>query len=405
MQLDGYSARHVANDMAKRGDLAPHLVPLIGAAVVAEAAREIGAWPGYAPTPLRQLAGLARALDLRHVLYKDEAPRFGLGSFKALGGAYAVLRVLQRELLATDGHAPPGQEIMAGRWRGRVSGLTVTTATDGNHGRSVAWGAERFGCRCVVYIHAGVSQARERSIAAYGAEMRRVPGGYDDSVHACAADAAREGWHLVADTSVEGGPEVPALVMQGYALLATEVLDQLAAVGLPALDHAFVPAGVGGLAAAVAGVMADRLGQARPRLVVVEPEQADCVFRTVAAGRPARVPGEADSFMACLSAAEVSPLAWDVLATTADDVLALPEAAAPAAMRLLAAGVGGDAEIVAGESGCAAVAALIAAARDPGLRGKVGLAAGSTVLVVGSEGATDPVTWAATVGRPVPAAA
>ena len=298
---------------------------------------------------MRPLPGLARGLGLGAVLYKDEAGRFGLGSFKALGGAYAVLRLLQLHLRERHGIGAGAADLIAGRWRDLLAGVTVATATDGNHGRSVAWGAGMFGCRCVVYIHEGVSAARERGIARYGAEVRRVPGGYDASVHRCADDAAANGWRLVADTSADGGWEVPALVMQGYGVLAEEALEQ---AGRDAgLTHAFVQAGVGGLAAAVAATLWQRLGAARPRTVIVEPERADCVFRTVAAGRPTPVPGEAATFMACLAAGEVSPAAWEILRSAADDVIALPDEAAEEAMRALAAGIGGDPPVVAGEVG------------------------------------------------------
>lgn len=408
MDLQRFPARHVGNALAASRD-APFGEAerrVLGLDAIRAARAEIETWPGYAPTPLRPLPGLASRLGLGAVLYKDEGRRFGLGSFKALGGAYAVLRLLQRHLRDRHGIEATAADLLAGRHREAAREVVVATATDGNHGRSVAWGAERFGGRCVVYIHEGVSRTREEGIARYGAEVRRVPGGYDASVRLCAADAATNGWRLVADTSAEGsGAEVPAMVMQGYGLLAEEVLEQAADGDAPPFTHAFVQAGVGGLAAAVAAVMWQRLGPARPRLVVVEPERADCVFRTVAAGRPTPVPGEADTFMACLAAGEVSPAAWEVLRGAADDVLALPDEAAGAAMRALAAGVDGDLPVVAGESGCAAVAGLVAAGLDPGLRETLALGRTSRVLVIGSEGATDAVTYERTVGRPAEAVA
>ncbi len=401
MDLRRYPARHVRNALARRdAPFGEAERRVLGLDAVRAARAEIETWPGYAPTPLRPLPGLAGRLGLGAVLYKDEGRRFGLGSFKALGGAYAVLRLLQRHLRERHGVEAGAAELLASRHRDLAREVTVATATDGNHGRSVAWGAERFGARCVVYIHEGVSGTRAEAIARYGAEVRRVPGGYDDSVRRCAADAAANGWRLVADTSAEGsGWEVPAMVMQGYGLLALEALEQAAGEDAP-FTHVFVQAGVGGLAAAVAAVMWQLLGSDRPRVVVVEPEWADCVFRTVAAGRPTPVPGEADTFMACLAAGEVSPAAWEILRTAADDVLALPDEAAGSAMRALAEGVGGDRPVVAGESGCAAAAGLVAAALDPALREALALDRGSRILVIGSEGATDALTYERTVGRP-----
>lgn len=404
MDLQRFPARHVRNALARRdAPFGEAERRILGLASVASARAEIETWPGYAPTPLRPLPGLAGRLGLAAVFYKDEGHRFGLGSFKALGGAYAVLRLLQRHLSSRHGIEATAADLLAGQHREAAREVTAATATDGNHGRSVAWGAERFGCRCVVYIHEQVSAAREAGIARYGAEMRRVPGGYDDSVRRCAADAAANGWRLVADTSTDGGWEVPAMVMQGYGVLAEEALEQVA--GEPPFTHILVQAGVGGLAAAVAAVMWQRLGAGRPRTVVVEPELADCVFRTVAAGRPTPVPGEANTFMACLAAGEISPAAWEILKVAADDVLSLSDEAARAAMRALAEGVDGDRPVVAGESGCAAAAGLIAAALDPGLREALALDRGSRVLVIGSEGATDALTYERTVGRSAEAVA
>ena len=362
-----------------------------------KARAEIGAWPGYEPTPLVGLPHLAEALDLGSIHYKDEGHRFGLKSFKALGGAYAVLAVLKHygERL---GAAPlSASDLIAAAHRGQTRAVTVAAATDGNHGRSVAWGAQMFGCRCVIYLHEHVSPARERAIARYGAEIVRVAGHYDDSVRRCAADAAANGWILVADTSDDAAAAVPALVMQGYTLIAQEILDVLAEEDRP--THLFVQAGVGGLAAAMGAHFWEVLGPARPRLVVVEPNRADCIFRTVEAGRPVAIQGDTDTFMACLAAGEISAPAWVVLEHAADDVIALDDEAAMDTMRLLARGVGEDPSLVSGESGCAATAGLMAAALNPAQRQALGLDDRSRVLVIGSEGATDEETYRRVVGR------
>ena len=289
----------------------------------ADARREISrAGPGYAPTPLRRLDGLARSLGLRKILYKDEGGRFGLGSFKALGGAYAVAR------------------LAAGMSEAERAGLTVCAATDGNHGRAVAWGARLQGCRCVIFVHEHVSQGRVDAIARYGAEVRRVPGTYDDSVRAAAAEAARNGWTVVSDTAWDGYEEIPRQVMHGYGIVADEIAD---ALGNDAPSHAFVPAGVGGLAAAVSARFLRRWGTRRPRFVVVEPETAACCLDAAEAGRPVVVGGTLETVMACLSCGEVSPLAFPVLAAAADDFLAVEDEWARRAMRLLAEAPHGDA--------------------------------------------------------------
>jgi diaminopropionate ammonia-lyase len=405
MTLPRFPTRHVHNAHSSRDrPYGPQERRVLNHEAFRAAKAEIGSWPGYRPTPLVALPGLARALGLASVHYKDEGQRFGLKSFKALGGAYAVLGVLQRHL--AERHAVPdasASDLLAGRHGPAVAEITVAAATDGNHGRSVAWGAAMFGCACVIYLHEHVSPAREREIARYGARIVRVPGHYDDSVRACAADAAANGWVLVADTAGEADAAIPAAVMQGYTLLAQEILDELPRAAWP--THVFVQAGVGGLAAAVAAHWWELLGPARPRIVVVEPTRADCLFRTVAAGRPVAVEGSTETFMACLAAGEVSAPAWVVLRHAADDVLALEDEAAADTMRLLAEGIAGDPPLVSGESGSAAAAGLIAAAQDAELRRALALDPSSRVVAIGSEGATDAETYERVVGRSAEAVA
>lgn len=398
MPLIRFAARHLHNSMATRsrayGAAERRILSL---EAFRTAKTEIASWPGYAPTPLIGLPGLANALGIGALNYKDESRRFGLKSFKALGGAYAVLRVLQRHLSASGIAAVTANALIAGAHRDACAGVTVAAATDGNHGRSVAWGAQMFGCRCEIYLHSHVSREREREIAAYGAEIVRTAGGYDDSVRQCAADAAAKGWHLVADTNSGGGSaEIPTLVMQGYAVMVDELL---AGTNGATSSHIFVQGGVGGLAAAVAGHLWEVLGERRPCVIVVEPTKADCIYRSIEAGKPTPVPHEVDTFMACLAAGEVSPLAWPIMRYAVDDVITLPDEAAPAAMRLLAVGAAGDRAIVAGESGCAATAGLVAAALDPAIRSALGLDHRSSVVAIGSEGATDPAAYMRTVGR------
>ncbi len=300
-----------------------------------DAARaEITGWPGYAPTPLLRLDGLAAALGIEELWYKDEAHRFHLGSFKALGGAYAVLRVLQREIAARGGGDVTSASLRGGAHAELSARITVTSATDGNHGRSVAWGAQMFGCACVIYIHEGVSQGREAAIAGFGAEVRRVPGSYDDSVRQAAADAARNGWHVVSDTSYDDYTEVPREVMQGYTVLAAEVAEQLPGGTIP--SHVFIQGGVGGLAAAVTAYDWWHWGEARPRTIVVEPARADCLYQSALADEPRHATGDLETVMAGLSCGEISVVAWPILADGVDAFLTIPDEAAIDAMRRLA---------------------------------------------------------------------
>ncbi|MCQ4158394.1 diaminopropionate ammonia-lyase [Roseomonas sp. GC11] len=355
------------------------------------AAAEIASWPGYAETPLLALPDVAAAAGVAAVHYKDEAGRFGLGSFKALGGAYAVARLLVAEL-ARRGVAPAARvaDLLAGAHAEATAAITVTCATDGNHGRSVAWGAQRFGARCVIFVHEHVSAGRRAAIAAYGAEIRVVPGHYDDAVREAAAVAAREGWFVVSDTSYPGYTEVPRDVMQGYRLMAREAL---AALPEPP-THVFVQGGVGGVAAAVSVQLR---AQCPPgvRLVVVEPERAACLLASARAGAPVAVGGALDTLMAGLACGEPSLLAWQELERAAFAFMAVPDESAVDAMRLLARRAP---RVVAGESAVAGLAGLLLAAGDAAARAALGLDAGSRVLLFGTEGATDPDLYARLVG-------
>jgi diaminopropionate ammonia-lyase len=362
------------------------------------ARREISSWPGYQPSPMVSLAGLAAAAGVDAIWYKDESQRFGLGSFKALGGAYAVLRLLIAEIEKRTGRGGvTSRDLVAGSYREITRDITVTCATDGNHGRSVAWGAQTFGCKCVIYIHATVSEARKRAIAAFGATVVRTRGNYDDSVREAAEAAAKHGRFVVSDTSYEGYMDVPRDVMQGYALMVDEALQQLPEGTRP--THVFVQGGVGGLAAAVCGHFWERWGAERPRFVVVEPDKAACLFESARLGRPTVVLGELDTIMAGLACGEVSLLAWEILEEGADDFLTVPDEAAIECMRLLARGAGADIPVVAGESAVAGLAGLLLALDHPDTARALGLSTVSRALLIGSEGDTDPEFYRKTVGR------
>jgi len=376
---------------------------ILGAPALADARREIGAWAGYAPTPLAALPALAAALGVAEVRYKDEGSRFGLGSFKALGGAYAVGRLLCRELGRRLGRALSIAELADPAVRGLCAELTVTCATDGNHGRSVAWGAQLFGCQCVIYIHATVSAGRKAAIEAFGAEVVRTGGNYDQAVQQADRDARARGWHVISDTSYPGYMDVPRDVMQGYQVMVAEAVEVLPQWP----THVFIQAGVGGFAAAVCAYFWEReqgSGKGsgagpRPVFVVVEPARADCLMRSARAGAVTAVTGELDTLMAGLACGEVSLLAWEILANGADAFCTIEDEAAVAVMRLLASPAGGDPAIVAGESAVAGLAAAIAAMQDPAARAALGLDARSRLLLIGSEADTDPELYARLVGR------
>ncbi len=386
-EFDSARMGYVAG-LRRRGDAASRVV---SAADFAAAAAEIAEWRGYAPTPLAALDALAHALGLASVFYKDEGPRFGLGSFKALGGAYAALRVLQREISEALGRPVSPAEIHEGRHAALASGIVLVAATDGNHGRALAWGCRRFGAACRIYIHAGVSEVRAAAMRALGAEVVRIEGNYDDSVRLCREEAEVNGWFAVSDTSWPGYVEPPRDVMAGYGMMAKEIGDMLHCPP----THAFLQAGVGGLAAAVAAGLRQHWGEASPRIVVVEPALAACLFESARAGGMTDIRIEEETLMAGLSCGEPSGLAWKILAEEASDFLTVPEGFVGPAMRLLARPLGRDPGIVAGESAVAGLAALIAAARNEALRRALDLDEKSCVLLIGSEGATDPDNYAA----------
>ena len=359
---------------------------------------EIQSWPGYSPTPLRALPGMARAAGIGELLYKDESGRFGLGSFKALGGAYAVYRYLVRELIARGVEAPvSAAELMAGKHGSILSTLTVAGATDGNHGRAVAWGAQMFGCACVIFIHANVSSAREAAIASYGATVVRVDGNYDDSVERARVDARAHGWQVVSDTSYPGYEEVPREVMSGYTVMVDEILGALPDARPP--THVFVQGGVGGLAAAVCAPLWWKYGASRPRLIIVEPENAACLYASAVAGRQVHIEGSLETVMAGLSCGEPSLVAWPLLSAGTHFFMHLDDDAALAAMRRLAAGEAGDVPIVGGESGVAGLAGLLAVCGDSEAARRLGLDEHARVLVFGTEGDTDAELYTRIVGE------
>ncbi len=335
-------------------------------------------------TPLHALPTLAGELGLGAIHIKDEGFRLGLGSFKALGGAYAVFRLVLEEASELLGRPVDVADLDRPDVRAVAAGMTVACATDGNHGRSVAQGAQLVGAKAAIFVHAGVSEERIAAIARYGAEMIRIDGNYDDSVRQAAEVSAEKGWAVVSDTSWPGYERIPGLVMQGYTAIVREALRQLPQPP----THVFVQAGVGGIAAAVAGHLAIVLGNARPVFIVVEPARAACVVAAAQAGRVVKVAHGQPTVMAMLECYEASAVAWRVLARVADAFMTVNEDEAVAVMRRLARPAGGDPVIVAGESGGVGLAGLIRAVTDN--KAALGLDGKSRVLLINTEGATDP---------------
>ena len=349
------------------------------------------------PTPAWSLPGLAAALGVAGLTVKDESARSSLGSFKALGAPNALVELVLRRR-PHGGWTAAG--LFAGEHAGALRDFVVISATDGNHGRALAAAAQSLGCRCVIVLHARVSAEREQAIAAFGAEIVRIAGHYDDSVREAARLAAANGWEVVSDTSYEGYEAVPRDVMQGYGILADELLENAPDPAACPWTHVILQGGVGGLAAGVVSPFWERFGAGRPSVIVVEPEQADCLCQSARQGRPARATGSVDSVMAGLACGEASSLAWRFLQPAVDVFMTVPDAQAEAAMRVLAQAPHGDVPIVAGESGAAGLAALQALMDRADWRAAAGLGATARVLLINTEGATAPAVYARLVGRP-----
>jgi len=366
----------------------------LGIAGAERAEHYLKARDNHAQTPLHALPALAGELGIAALHVKDEGQRLGLGSFKALGGAYAVIRLVLEEAGKWLGRTVDIGEINDAKVREIASSMTFVCATDGNHGRSVAQGAGLVGARSVIFVHAGVSRERVAAIARLGAEIVLVEGGYDHAVREVARVGAERGWKIVSNTSWPGYERVPGLVMQGYTVIVREALRQMAEPP----THVFLQAGVGGFAAAIAGHMAILLGERRPKAVVVEPRRSACVYASAEAGRPATIAHQQSTVMAMLECAEPSLVAWRVLTRVGDAFMTVEEEDAVAVMKRLARPLGNDPAIVSGESGGAGLAGLIRAAADKHMQSALDLDSHSRVLVINSEGATDPGRYAELVG-------
>lgn len=337
--------------------------------------------PAYAPTPLRVCPGVAASLGLGAIYVKDEGYRFGLLAFKALGASWALHLIRERQ----------------------GGGMTVSTATDGNHGRAVAWAARQLGLPAVIYIPAHAAPARIANIRGEGARVELVPGTYDDAVRQCARDGAANGWQVVADVGYDGYLDIPHRIVEGYSTLFEEIDEQLAQQHAPAPDVVVVQAGVGSLLHAAVDHF--RAREAQPRLVVVEPVESDPLFASINTedGRPTHSTGRQNSIMAGLNCGTVSLAAWPTVRRGVELFLTISDEYAERAMRLLAHPPSGDLPIVAGESGAAGLAGVLALLDHPRLyaaRNFLGLGPALRVLVINTEGATDPEGYARVVGMP-----
>ncbi len=406
---DSLPARWLPNPGAQRSDTYPavdEILPRGISRLTRSFHRQI---PGYKISPLKSLPRLADMLGVGGIWVKDESARLTLNSFKVLGGSFAIYRTIQRRL-GMEHLELPFTELMSDPIRAQLGDLTFAAATDGNHGKGVAWAAHALGFKSVIYVHKATSAARIKAIEANGARVVVVDGTYDDAVRQVTVDAEREGWQVISDTSWEGYADIPRWVMQGYTTLLNEAQEQLAAQGIIRPTHVLAQAGVGALAAATIGFYSQLFGAERPINVVVEPEKAACLYRSIEIGdgQPHSFPGDLDTIMAGLACGDPSPIAWDILRSCADVFLSCPDYVAAKGMRVYAVPLAGDPFIVSGESGAVTLGALMFTLERPelaDLKAALRLDRDSQILLINSEGNTDPnhfrrIVWDGLVNVP-----
>ena len=319
-------------------------------------------WDAYSPTPLINLNKLSQELNLNKIFYKDESKRFDLKSFKALGGAYAV------------------QKISKGN-----NNIVVSTATAGNHGRSVAWGARRLGLKCKIFISEFVSDARGQAMKNLGAEVIKVKGNYENSLIECIKQSTENGWQIVQDVAWDNYLLVPKYTMAGYSVMMKEVVDQL---DNNEITHIILQAGVGGMAAAMIAGIARYLTKI-PITVVVEPDSAACVLESIKSGKIEKIDIKRESLMGGMSCGEVSLVPWEILKNSVKYCISLPDDDIAKTMKLLGNASFSEEKIIAGENSAPGVISLIASCEDQKIKKELNLNSNSNVLVVGCEGDTD----------------
>tara|TARA_B100000575_G_scaffold292482_1_gene301025 strand:- start:606 stop:1736 length:1131 start_codon:yes stop_codon:yes gene_type:complete len=322
----------------------------------------ISNWKGYSPTPLIELNKLSKELNLNKIFYKDENKRFELKSFKALGGAYAV------------------EKISKGK-----KDIIISTATAGNHGRSVAWGARRLGLKCKIFISENVSEARGQAMADLGAEVIKVKGNYEKSLVECIKQSTDNNWQIVQDVAWKEYKLVPMYTMAGYSVMMREIIDQ---IKNDKITHIILQAGVGGMAGAMVAGVARYLSYV-PTIIIVEPDSAACVMESVKSGKIEKIEIKRESLMGGMSCGEVSLVPWEILKNSVKYCISLPDDDIAKTMKLLGNGSLSDEKIIAGENSAPGVMSLVASCEDETIKDKLKLNKQSNILLIGCEGDTD----------------
>ena len=327
-----------------------------------DAYSSISKWQGYTPTPLISLNKLSKELDLNKIYYKDESKRFDLKSFKALGGAYAVEKVTQGN-----------------------KDIVVATATAGNHGRSVAWGARRLGLKCKIFISEFVSEARGQAMSDLGADVIKVEGNYEKSLIECIKQSTENNWQIVQDVAWKNYMLVPKYTMAGYSVMMKEIVDQIKG---EKITHIVLQAGVGGMAGAMVAGIARYLNNV-PVTLVVEPDSAACVMESIKTGKIEKIDIKRESLMGGMSCGEVSLVPWEILKNSVKHCISLPDDDIAKTMKLLGNSSFSEEKIIAGENSAPGVISLITSCEDQNIKENLQLNKKSNVLVIGCEGDTD----------------
>lgn len=346
-------------------------------------------FPVYKETPLVELKHTAKSMGLGNIYIKDESYRFGLNAFKVLGGSYAIGNYLAKRLGKSITEMPY-EKLVSGEIKRELGDITFVTATDGNHGRGVAWTAKQLQQKSVVYMPKGSAEERLMNIRAEGADASITDLNYDEAVRLANSQAEQKGWVMVQDTAWEGYEDIPGWIMQGYGTMGYEAYMQLPEKP----THIFLQAGVGSMAGAVAGFFASVYGEDRPIITIVEPNKADCIYKTAEAadGKLHFVTDDMDTIMAGLACGEPCSIGWNVLRDYADNFISCPDYAAAQGMRVLGNPEAGDTKVVSGESGASAFGCIAEIMRDKTLvelKNKLKLDENSKVLFFSTEGDTD----------------
>jgi len=350
--------------------------------------------PNYQPTPLLSLNNLANRINVKKLWVKDESYRFGLNAFKVLGGSYAIVFYLSRKLGIKIAELS-FKLLKSLEYKEKIGAITFVTATDGNHGRGVAWAARELDQKAVVFMPKGSSKFRADNIKKENADVIVTDEYYDETVKMAADFAAENNGVLIQDTAWEGNLEIPTWIMQGYSTLIDEVIEQLKMQGESNPTHVFLQAGVGSLAAAIQGYLTIKFGDDRPLTVIIEPHNAACLYKSAKIGdtKPHSVKGTLSTIMAGLACGKPNVIAWKVLRDYADFFTSCSDIIAAKGMRILGNPLLNDPKIISGESGAVSLGLLVEILENDlysDLKEKMNLSEESQILVFSTEGDTDP---------------